>query len=203
MRSVPDSAPTRGRPREFDTDAALDAAARVFSERGFNATSIGDLTAATGLASGSLYKAFGDKRGLYLAALERYKALRDAALRETLAAGANGRERLRLAVAFYAEASHGPLGRQGCLVTHGAAELDTFDDEVGRWVARALVRNETVLAGLLREGIADGSVGAHVDPAATARALLCMVQGMRLVGKTGRTRKEMLALVDVALKMAD
>ena len=192
---------SRGRPREFDTDAALDAAIRVFSERGFHATSIGDLTAATGLASGSVYKAFQDKRGLFLAALERYKSVRDAALRRAIAPGASGRERLRLALAFYADASHGPLGRLGCLVIGGATELATFDDEVARWVAQALVRIEAVLGDLLREGAADGSVPPGTDAPATARALLCMVQGMRLVGKTGRTRKDMRALVDVAMKM--
>ena len=201
MPASPVTPPSRGRPREFDTDAALDAAIRVFSERGFHATSIGDLTAATGLASGSVYKAFQDKRGLFLAALERYKSVRDAALRRAIAPGASGRERLRLALEFYADASHGPLGRLGCRVIGGATELATFDDEVARWVAQALVRIEAVLGELLREGVADGSVPSGTDAPATARALLCMVQGMRLVGKTGRTRKDMRALVDIAMKM--
>jgi TetR/AcrR family transcriptional repressor of nem operon len=201
MRASPAPAAPRGRPREFDTDAALDAAIRVFSERGYSATSIGELTAATGLASGSVYKAFGDKRGLFLAALERYKSVRDAALRRAIAPGPNGRERLRLALAFYADASHGPLGRMGCFVVSGASELGTFDEDAARWVAQALLRIEAVLAGLLREGAADGSVAPGLDIDATARALLCMVQGMRLVGKTGRTRKEMRALVEVAMKM--
>ena len=205
MRNAPAAAlpATRGRPREFDTDAALDAAIRVFSERGYSAASIGELTAATGLASGSVYKAFGDKRGVFLAALERYKTVRDAALRRAIAPAANGRERLRLALAFYADASHGPLGRLGCFVVAGASELGTFDDDAARWVAQALLRVEAVLAGLLREGAADGSIAPGIDVDPTARALLCMVQGMRLVGKTGRTRKEMRALVDIALKMID
>ena len=191
----------RGRPREFDVDAALDRAIRVFSERGYHATSIGDLSAATGLASGSIYKAFQDKRGLFLAALERYKSVRDAALRRAIAPGGTGRERLRLALAFYADASHGPLGRMGCMVVTAATELGTFDDELSRWLAQTLARIETVLAGLLREGLEDGSVPAGTEVAATARGLLCVVQGMRVVGKTGRPRKDMRALVDVAMKM--
>jgi AcrR family transcriptional regulator len=191
---------TRGRPREFDVDAALEQAVRVFCERGYHATSIGDLTEATGLASGSLYKAFKDKRGLYVAALTHYKDSRDAELRAALASGRTGRERVRAALLHYAEASHGARGRLGCLVTGSATELATFDDELGRWVAGSLRRIEALLTGLLREGIDDGSVPAQVDPAATGRLLLCVVQGMRVVGKTGTTRKEALALVDVALK---
>src|SRR5471030_1619747 len=83
-------APSRGRPREFDVVEVLDKAVRVFCERGFHATSIGDLTEATQLTSGSLYKAFKDKRGIYLAALTHYKASRDAELRAVLAPARNG-----------------------------------------------------------------------------------------------------------------
>ncbi len=192
--------PSRGRPREFDRDVVLDNAVRVFCERGYHATSIGDLTAATGLASGSVYKAFKDKRGVYLAALDRYKTTRDAALRAALASATNGRERVRLALVHYAEASHGQRGRLGCMVISGASELATFDDELARWVAGSLRRNETLLAGILADGVTDGSIAPHVDPASTARLLLCVTQGMRVVGKTGGTRKDMLALVDIAMK---
>ena len=201
MRSTAVSdTPTRGRPREFDVDEALDKAVLVFCERGYHATSIGDLTEATGLTSGSLYKAFKDKRGLYVAALTHYKESRDAELRAALAAGRTGLERVRAALGHYAEASHGERGRLGCLVINSATELATFDAELGRWVAQSLRRNETLLAGLLREGLADGSVPPHVDPVVTGRLLLCLIQGMRVVGKTGVTRKDTLALVDVALK---
>ncbi len=194
---------TRGRPREFDVDAALDQAVRVFCERGFHATSIGDLTAATGLASGSLYKAFKDKRGVFLAALAHYKQARDAQMRAALAPARTGRDRVRAALRHYAESSHGERGRLGCLVTSSATDLASLDPELARWVAGTLGRIETLLAGLLREGIADGSVPPHVDPELTARLLQCVVQGMRVVGKAGAPRKDMLALVDGALKMLD
>jgi len=65
-----------GRPREFDMDSALDGAIRVFCERGYHATSVGDLTAAMRLATGSVYKAFRDKHAVFLAAFERYAAVR-------------------------------------------------------------------------------------------------------------------------------
>ena len=67
-----------GRPREFDTDAAIDSALLVFRERGYHATSIKELSDATGLTAGSLYKAFGSKNGLFLAAFDRYTRTRSA-----------------------------------------------------------------------------------------------------------------------------
>ena len=61
-----------GRPRQFDVDQTLDAAMRAFWARGYEATSMADLMAATGLHKGSLYQAFGDKHALFIEALKRY-----------------------------------------------------------------------------------------------------------------------------------
>ncbi|KAF1047904.1 TetR/AcrR family transcriptional regulator [Xylophilus sp.] len=193
----------RGRPREFDIDAALDRAIRVYCERGYHATSIDDLSDATALTSGSLYKAFGDKRGIFLAAFDRYKALGDAALHAALARGANGRERLRIAVAYYADGSHGAAGRRGCLVVNGAAELATLDAEAARRVTAALERRQALLGDLVREGQADGSIASTLDADTAARLLLCLLQGMRVVGRTGRSRREMQAVADAAMKLLD
>ncbi|AMO96675.1 bacterial regulatory s, tetR family protein [Collimonas fungivorans] len=191
----------RGRPREFDMEQALDKAVRVFSERGYHATTVCDLTQAMQLASGSVYKAFKDKKSVFLAALDRYKTVRDTQLRAVIGAGATGKEQVRLALAFYAEASHGAGGLEGCMVVGSAAELATFDSDVAQWVTAALTRNEVLLGTLIRQGRQDGSIPQHVDDAATARLLLCLIQGMRVVGKTGRTRDEMTVLVDIAMKV--
>lgn len=178
---------------------ALDKAVRVFSRRGYHGTSISDLTHEMGLAQGSIYKAFGDKQGVFVAAFKRYRATRLERLRKAVGTG-NGRHRLDRALGFYVESSQGEEGLLGCLVVGSAAELSTFDPEVACHIVNALDRNETFLADLIREGQADGSVSASVDPGATARMLLCLVQGMRVVGKTGRSREEMQAAVDTALR---
>jgi TetR/AcrR family transcriptional regulator, transcriptional repressor for nem operon len=190
----------RGRPREFDMGEALDKAIQVFSERGYHAASIGDLTAAMQLASGSVYKAFRDKRAIFIAAFDRYKAVRDAKLQRAVAGGKSGRETLRDALTFYAESSHGAEGRRGCLVTGSAAELALFDAEVAAKVTGALKKHEAFLADLIRRGQADGSIAPHIDCKATARLMVCLTQGFRLVGKTGRKRAEMTGVVDIAMK---
>ncbi|WP_246138292.1 TetR/AcrR family transcriptional regulator [Nitrospirillum viridazoti] len=195
--------PGPGRPREFDTELALDRAIAVFSERGFHGAAISDLAQALGLTAGSLYKAFTDKRGLFLAAFDRYVALRAERLGLVLAAAPTGRAKIKAVLDFYAGNSHGADGRQGCLVVGGAVDIATADAEVAARVAGALAANEERLAALVALGQADGSVAPHLDAAVTARLLLCVLQGMRVVGKTGRERAEMAVLADGALKLLD
>ena len=191
----------RGRPREFDIDAALGKSVRVFRERGYHAASIADLTEAMELASGSVYKAFKDKRAVFLAAFDHEGKKRREKLRQLLSAAECGRDRIRIALNFYAESSHGVEGKRGCLVVSTAAEVATFDAEIARRVTAALSQSETLIVELIRLGQADGSIPAAIDSKVTARLILCLLQGMRVIGKTGRSRKEMMAVADAAMKL--
>nr|WP_233411339.1 TetR/AcrR family transcriptional regulator [Paraburkholderia kururiensis] len=190
-----------GRPREFDMDTVLDGAVRVFRERGYHATSVGDLSEATGLTAGSLYKAFGDKRGVFLAAFAHYVEARNAGLRRLLDRQPSGYEKIRAVLHFYAQSSHGSEGRRGCLVVSSATALATFDDEIAAQVEAAMRRSEDLLRQLLRQGQEDGSVAQDIDVTAMARVLLAVLQGFRLIGKSGRTRNDMMAAADQALKL--
>nr|WP_184517738.1 TetR/AcrR family transcriptional regulator [Tardiphaga robiniae] len=200
-KAVPSSASRGpGRPREFDVDEALDKAVRVFCERGYHATSIGDLTDAMELTQGSIYKAFKDKRAVFVAAFDRNKAVRNEKLARAIKNGATGLERIRSALAFYVESSHGAEGLQGCLVVGSATELAIFDKEVAERVTASFKRNEAMMAELIQQGQVDGSIPTGIDSKATARLMLCLLQGMRVIGKTGRTRAEMAAVVEVAMR---
>jgi TetR/AcrR family transcriptional repressor of nem operon len=190
----------RGRPREFDIDVALDKAVRVFSERGYHATSIGDLTAAMEIASGSIYKAFKDKRDVLLAAFDRYKATRNEQIRRAADTPKSGRERLRDVLLSYIESSQGTEGRRGCLVVGCTVELAGLDPVVAARVSDSLKKNEAFLAELIRQGQSDGSVPIGVNADDTASLLVCLTQGLRVVGKTGR-KLEAAALIDIAMKM--
>jgi TetR/AcrR family transcriptional repressor of nem operon len=190
----------RGRPREFDIDDALDKAVRVFSERGYHATSIGDLTAAMEIASGSIYKAFKDKRDVLLAAFDRYKATRNEQIRHVADTTKSGRERLRDVLVSYVEASQGSEGRRGCLVVGCTVELAGLDPVIAARVSASLKGNEAFLAELIRHGQADGSIPININADDTARLLVCLTQGLRVVGKTGR-KLEAAALIDIAMKM--
>lgn len=191
----------RGRPREFDADSALERAIDIFSVRGYHGTSINDLADAMQLTPGSLYKAFKDKRGILLAAFDRYRVLRSTKLKAAIAPHALGSDKIRAALQFYAAAACGELGQRGCLVIATAAELAASDPVAAERVDVAHAANEAVMKDCILHGQADGSVPAGIDAADTARALLCLVQGARIVGKTGRSRAEMMAVADVAMKL--
>jgi AcrR family transcriptional regulator len=192
---------TPGRPREFEIEDALDKAIVVFSERGYQAASISELKDAMGLAAGSLYKAFKDKKAIFLASFDRYKQVRNALLEQQLAEGENGRDKVSRMLRFYAEASHGDNGRRGCLVVGTAIELAVYDADAAERVDRSMARSEALFDSLIREGQTDGSIPQAIDPAATARLLLSVTQGLRVLGKTGPDRDRAFSVVDTAMKL--
>ena len=199
--ALEDMSRSRGRPREFDMDAALDKALAVFSERGYHATSISELTEAMGLTSGSVYKAFKDKRGVFLAAFDRYRTIRRGKITESMAGAETGRQKLRALLGLYAVSSHGESGRRGCLVVGSANEIATFDPEAAKRIEDAFTSNEEFILDLILIGQADGSVTPSIDAASVAISLLCVMNGMRVVGKTGSTAAEMNAVADTAMKL--
>jgi AcrR family transcriptional regulator len=192
---------SRGRPREFDMDAALDSALRVFSKRGYHATSISDLTEAMGLASGSIYKAFKDKRGVFLAAFGRYRQLGRRRLEAMIASAETGRDKVSQMVMYYTELSYGEAGRKGCLVVGGANDFALLDEEAAAHIVTAFAADEKLMADLIRIGQADGTIPKTVDPAAAALAFLCFTKGLRVIGKTGRSREEMRSAAEAAMKL--
>ena len=191
----------RGRPREFDAGVALDKALEVFAKQGYHGTSITDLTEAMGLTSGSVYKAFKDKRGIFIAAFDHHRVRRQRQLAALLGGQANGRDRLLRLLMNYAGNSCEQEGRNGCIVVGSAAEVALFDAEIADRVAAALDHNEKQIADLIAAGKADGSIPAHIDESTTARLLLCLTSGMRVIGKTGRSQQDMAAVANAALRL--
>src|SRR5215470_16041387 len=118
-----------GRVREFDADAAVDAAMRTFWERGYEGTSLSDLTQATGVGRQSLYLAFGDKQRLYLAALDRYREHFFAPLVAALAGSVDVRTALREAILPLVDGSCVDQPG-GCLVVSATTERAHEDAEV-------------------------------------------------------------------------
>ena len=190
----------RGRPRQFDLDAALDLAMPVFREKGYHSASISDLSDAMQLTAGSIYKAFHDKRGLFLQVFARYTSLRNQSLRERLARQPDGRAKIAELLNFYLESASAVEGRRGCLVVGSTLELSQFDGEIAGLVQSALARNQHAILQLIEQGMQDGSVNSRHDAQALSGVLLCLVLGMRVAGKAGELpARERLAETGMAL----
>lgn len=180
---------------------ALDHAIRVFRERGYHAASIEDLTQAMGLACGSIYKAFRDKRAIFLAALDRYIALRNNQVTQIAGSPKPARQRLRDVLVFQAESARGIEGRRGCLVVGSAIELGPSDREVAARISASLAHTEALLAALIRQGQAEAEISEAIDAAETARTMAFLTQGMRVAGRAGRPPSDTAAFVAVAMKL--
>ena len=189
----------RGRPRSFDTEAAVERAMGVFWSRGYHATALPDLLRATKLSRGSLYAAFGDKHSLFLRALDRYVANAVTRMDVELAPHREPVDGLRAYLAGYVDRTSGANGRRGCLLVATAMELAGHDPDVESRIRGFFKAMETKTGGALARAKAAGELAAGVEPASAARILLCFVEGLRVIGKTGPTRTMSQATADALL----
>ncbi|MBT2448162.1 TetR/AcrR family transcriptional regulator [Streptomyces sp. ISL-43] len=188
----------RGRPRSFDRDAALGKAMFAFWERGYEATSISDLTAACGIGAPSLYAAFGDKRKLFDEAVEayggRYGDFGAVALAEEPTARAAVGRMLREAAAVYTDPAH----PRGCMVI--SAAVNTTSDEVAEALRERREANLKTFERRIGADVAAGVLPAGTDARALARFAGAVLQGMSQQSRDGASREELEAVAETALR---
>lgn len=191
--------PSRGRPREFDRDLAIESAMRLFWSNGFLGTSNSELCQAMGINSPSLYAAFGSKEQLYVEAVGRYTELSRASIWHHLSDAATAREGMHKALLAAAEAMPAnKLLPSGCMIT-----LATVGDECPRAVAEALKGLRLAGLGQIQEtierGVSARELPATTDVCALARYFTGVVQGMAIQARDGATKADLLPVVEVAM----
>jgi TetR/AcrR family transcriptional regulator, transcriptional repressor for nem operon len=188
-----------GRPKEFDTDVACDAALGLFWRLGYEATSVNDLVAELGIAKASLYATFGTKHELYLTALKRYIERSNTRVMADLTSAGQALPAVRGLVHRYVDEALADNGRIGCLVVNAAMELLPRDAEVGLLVERTWETLEAALTLALTMARAQGDLPDGHDPAGLARFLLTFLQGLRVVGKGTDAEQRLRDAAEVAL----
>jgi AcrR family transcriptional regulator len=187
-----------GRPREFDRDAALEAAMLLFWRKGFAATSMNDLCDAMGVRSPSLYAAFGSKEELYLEAMEHYVQTRGAvwnklAEGETVRAGI---ENLLIAGSEILPKSRPtPAGCMAMLAAVG----DEWPAAVVRVVKKVRLAVLDLLRARLETAVAEGELPASADIDGLSRFYLGVFQGMAIQARDGATKAELRGVVAAAM----
>jgi AcrR family transcriptional regulator len=188
-----------GRPREFDRDAALEAAMLLFWRKGFATTSMNDLCDAMGVRSPSLYAAFGSKEALYLEAVEHYVRTQGPPVWGKLAEGATvraGIENLMMASAEILPKSRATPA--GCM-----AMLAAVGDEWPAGIARVVKKVRLEVLGTLRSrletAVAKGELPAATDIDGLSRFYLSIYQGMAIQARDGATQAELRAVAAAAM----
>jgi TetR/AcrR family transcriptional regulator, transcriptional repressor for nem operon len=192
-----------GRPRAFERDAVLDRAMQVFWSRGYEATSIEQLVARMGIQRGSLYAAFGDKRRLFFAAIERYDQMVTSRLVATLDETASGRAAIERFFRLKVELGTAPRRPRGCLVTNSAAELASRDRGTGQRVGAVLTKIEAAFQRAVVRAQKAGEIDPRRSARALARFLTSSAQGLSVMAKAFPDRAALDDIVEVILEVVD
>jgi AcrR family transcriptional regulator len=189
---------TRGRPRSFDCDQALDRAMDVFWRKGYEGTSITDLTAAMGINPPSLYAAFGNKEELFRKALDKYVAARTSywtSALEAPTARETAEQLLREGVKLLTGECH-----RGCMMVKGALTCGDQSETLYREMAARRAQGEASLRQRFERAMAEGDLPDDVDPAGLARYVMAVSHGMSIQAEGGAGREELDQIVDVAIR---
>jgi AcrR family transcriptional regulator len=188
-----------GRPREFDRDAALDAAMRLFWRKGFASTSMNDLCDAMGIGSPSLYAAFGCKETLYREAVARYLRTFGPPLWNKLIEAPTvraGMESFLLAAAEnFPESEANPAG---CMATLGAV-CDEWPAAIAEDVRNARLEGLRIFRSQLETAVAKGELSASTDIDGLSRFFLGIFQGMAMQARDGATPAELKGVAEAAM----
>ena len=190
----------KGRPREFDRDEALDKALHAFWKRGYEGTSLSELTEAMGINRPSLYAAFGSKEELFRMAVDRYVEtgpgfMQREALNEPTALAVVTR-----LLTSHAESLTDPEHPPGCLVVQGALICGDAAESIRDELIARRAAGEAELRERLERAKREGDLGRKSNPAALARYIATVEQGMAVQAASGATREDLLAVADMALK---
>jgi AcrR family transcriptional regulator len=188
-----------GRPREFDTDAALEKAMRLFWAKGYEGTSVADLTETLGISRPSVYGAFGDKQSLCRTALERYASgpACDVAAALAQPTAREVAEHLLRGAADLQASSSNP---GGCLTVNGAIACGDEAEPVRQALNAHRTAGVTLLRRRFEQAKAEHDLPKDSDPAALARFVAAVVYGMAVLASGGASRKELEQVIRTAMK---
>ncbi|PWT87656.1 MAG: TetR family transcriptional regulator [Proteobacteria bacterium] len=190
---------SKGRPREFDADQALDHALRVFWRKGYEGATLPDLTKAMGINRPSLYAAFGSKEELFRRALDRYAQGPAAFMHEGLVEPTARAVAERLLTGAV-DVVTGRQNPRGCLIVQGALACGEAAESVRRELVSRRRANEAAIRARFERAISEGDLPIDSHPADLARYLVAVIQGIAVQAAGGASRPQLLRVAAMALR---
>jgi TetR/AcrR family transcriptional repressor of nem operon len=187
------------RPKAFDTDAALVRAMELFWEQGYAATSMEQLVTTMGISRQSLYDTFGDKHRLFLAAMDAYCAMLEAAMLAPLRQAGAGLQALHDTGMGIIDFLVQFPKRRACLMANTTLELAPHDETVAAKVRAHLHNMESAFRHVLGNAQARGEIAPRSDLDALAKYLVGMAHGLMVMAKSGADRATLTTILTTAV----
>lgn len=187
------------RPKAFDEDQVLDKAVALFWRQGYHATSIQDVVESLNINRASLYDTYGDKRTLFLKALQRYRERQAQAVVDFLQGPGDPLDKLRALLETTARDTLTDREHKGCFMVNAAMELVNQDPEIARIAADNQRVIENALEQLIGQGQALGQIAGTRDARTLAQFVFSSLNGIRVVGKTNPDKPALDGIVSVVL----
>jgi len=188
----------RGRPRGFDREQALEQAMDVFWRKGFEATTLTDLTKAMGINPPSLYATFGDKEGLFIEAVRRYYAN----VQEQCSGcpQATAREYMEGFLTELAKLFTDTSHPRGCLAVMAMTTALESSPRMQQFLLEKRAASKARMRERIQQGVDEGELPRDTDVGALTNLYSAVISGMSLQAREGASRKTLLAMVDAAMR---
>lgn len=189
-----------GRPREFNTEAALEQAMQTFWARGYEATSLHDLISAMGISKSSFYDTFGSKHELFLATMDHYnETVASRHIAELIEAAPNVKAGIAEVFNTTIDDMLADGEKRGCFINSCAIETAPHDPAAAARVAVGMVNIEDGFIGAIQRAQKSGEIAAGRDPRALARYLTSSLNGLIVMAKTNPNRTALTEIADITL----
>jgi TetR/AcrR family transcriptional repressor of nem operon len=189
--------------KQFDETEVLKKAKEVFSEKGYNGTSMDDLVQATGLSRSSIYDTFGDKHGLFLKSLDLYRCMQQNGLEQQYAKTDSPKKNIRAIFDYIIREIQNDKDRKGCLLVNVSMELSAVDKEVAALFLSNMEELEKIFSSLVKEGQSKGEISKKYTAKALGRHLYNSLMGLRVSGMNRPDADVMREIVKLTLSILD
>lgn len=194
---------TAGRPREFDTEQALDAAMHLFWRQGYEATSMQNLLDSMKLSKSSLYQTFGSKHDLFQQCIQYYRNMMTTGLQQRLAEASSGREFIEQFFMSIVDNANNPANRIGCLVMNTATELAQRDKDIGKLIKLGTENFADVFRQAVEQAQQEGDISPDKNAHSLGHFLMSNLSGLNSMVKAGASQAVLTDIVKEILRSLD